>query len=48
MRAKLSGKLEEGKMLVPKPTMGGNENHNGSLFKMRNNNVFTFHLSDVP
>jgi len=28
--------FEEGKMLAPKPTIGGNENHNGSLFKMSN------------
>jgi len=34
MGAKLYCKFEEAKMLAPKPTIGGNENHNGSLFKM--------------
>jgi len=34
MEAKLSGIFEEGKVLAPKPTIGGNENNNRSLFKM--------------
>jgi len=36
MSAKLSGKFGEGKMLAPKPTIGGNENHDSSLFGMNN------------